>query len=262
MKKRYIVGGIITIFLCAAYLALWVYSAKWFEQEIDNLYAQSQKDGIKFLGEKPVLSNFPFVPVVTYTNGIEAGNIKVLFPKLIVRGYPIPHTNLHLSFPDGVALGGFVDEKNWNANLFEADLSIPYHLPESFYAEDLRFWHDNQGKLNVKNYHIQKDHLIATGHGYLALDDGLQPIFNFISIIKGYDTFIDAQKDKNLLDPFAAAVGMTILNGLSKVDDITGEKTVTVNINVQNQMLWVGPIQALPLPMIVWDKHTPLAPHQ
>lgn len=259
MKKHYLIVGFIVLVAAVAYLGLWMYSAKWFSREIDRLYAGTTKDGVIFLGAKPQLSNFPFVPEVRYTGGLQSGNFELLFPKLVLRGYPLPHANLHLSFPDGVAMGGMVDEKIWNLQFLEADISIPYHLPASFYEEDLAEWRTQGGNITIKHYNATKDTLIAQGFGHLMLDEKLQPVFNFSSVIKGYDSFISTQKDKNLIDPFAAAIGMTVLNSLSKVDEATGEKTVTLSIIVQNQMLSVGPIQALPLPLIVWDKRRPLA---
>lgn len=256
------IGFSFLVVLSAAYIGLWIYSSQWFSNEIDRIYKQHETDGVVFLGPKPELKNFPFVPEVHYSGGIKFGNLEVLFPKFIARGYPIPFTSLTLTFPEGVGLNGPVDPKIWNLSNLDITLSIPYRLPAGFYEEDLRAWKAGGGKIHVRDYATHKDHVTARGHGYLALDDNLQPVFDFTSVIKGYDEFINTQKENGMLDPFAAAVGMTILNGLSKTDETTGEKTVTVTIAVRNQMLSVGPIQALPLPLIAWDKRTPPALRQ
>ena len=263
MKKRYtIVGGIVLTFAIIGYLGLWIYSAKWFNQEINKIYASSAKDGFIFLGEKPKLSNFPFVPEVRYQKGFEAGNLKILFPDLLIRGYPIPFMDLKLSFPNGVSMGGMVDPKIWSLSFLNIHLSVPHRLPPSFYEEDLKAWSQTGGRIKITKYIAQKDQLTAVGHGDFLLDNNLQPVFNFLSVIDGYDAFINTEKERGLIDPFAAAIGMTVLNGLSKIDDVTGEKTVTLNITAKNQMLWVGPIQALPLPQIVWDKRNSPVPRQ
>lgn len=255
MKKKFKIAVVIVLlFFSGTYFSLWVYSAKWFSQEIDRIYETAAKDGFVFLGAKPQLSNFPFIPEVRYTNGMEFGNLKILFPDLIIRGYPLPFLPLHLSFPKGVSMGGMVDPKIWTLSSLNIDLTVPYALPQSFYEEDLKDWKQRGGKIEIKKYVAQKDQLTAVGQGDFSVDENLQPVFNFLSVIDGYDAFINTEKERGLIDPFGAAIGMTILNGLSKTDEVTGQKTVTLNITAKNQMLWVGPIQALPLPLIVWDK--------
>lgn len=234
------------------YVSLWAYSAKWFQREIDNLYANAEKEGVEFLGEKPTLTNFPFVPVVTYSNGIKTGNASVIFPKLEIRGYPIPFTTLSLNFPQGIALNGIADPAIWSLDSLKAELAVPYHLPAAFTAEDLTRWHNRGGKIDIRHYVLQKGSLLSDGKGLLQLDKDLQPVFFMESNVRGYDAFIAEQKDKNLIDPFAAAVGTTILNGLAQ-DNADGQKTVTVRVSVENRLLSVGPLQVLDLPKIVWD---------
>jgi len=254
-RTRAALYGIIFIAF-TTYISLWAYSVQWFNREIDNIYANAEKEGVEFLGEKPTLSNFPFVPVVTYTNGIKAGNASVLFPLLVIRGYPIPFTTLSMTFPQGIALNGIADPAIWSLDSLKAELAVPYHLPSAFKAEDLAKWRNTGGKLEVREYALQKGSLLSGGKGLLTLDKDLQPVFYLESTVRGYDAFIAEQKDKNLIDPFAAAVGATILNGLAATDDKSGEKTVTVKVSVENRLLSVGPLQVLDLPRIVWDTRT------
>ncbi len=254
MTRRTKLALFISLFvLIFTYLALWAYSASWFKQEIDNLYAHADKDGIEFLGPKPTLTNFPFVPVVTYTNGIKAGNAQIVFQKLELRGYPIPFTTLTLDFPLGISLAGIADPKIWSLNQLRAEIAIPYHLPAAFTKEDLTAWKETGGKIEVRDYLLVKESLNSTGNGLLELDENLQPVFYLESVIHNYEAFIAEQKDQGLIDPFASAVGATILNGLAKTDEKTHEKTVTLKVSVKNRLLSVGPLQVLDLPEIAWD---------
>lgn len=256
-RKHYIITGVTLAVLLCAYLGLWIYSAQWFGHEIDRLYAKKDSDGMDFLGPKPILTNFPFVPQVAYNGGVKTGNTEILFPQMIVRGYPIPGTKLHVTFPLGISLAGIVDPKIWNLSTLEADVVIPYSLPQSFEYEDLAQWHKDDGKIDVRHYKMTKSELEADGKGLLSLDDDLQPVFTLQSTMRGHDAFIQSQVDKGLIEPFPGAIGMTMLNGLSKTDEKTGQKSVTLTVSVENRMLRVGPLQALHLPEIAWDKRNP-----
>ncbi len=263
MKKYVkIILPVVTLTLISVYIGLWLYSAKWFQREIDNLYANAQEEGIEFLGEKPKLTNFPFVPQVVYHGGFKFGNTDLLFPQMILRGYPVPYTTLHLNFPLGISLGGIVDPKIWSLDQLDARLEIPYHLPPAFTYEDLQTWQQNGGKIDVRKYYLKKDALESNGKGQFALDERLQPIFELESTVEHYDVFIRDQKDKGLIEPFAAAVGTTILNGLAKTEDKTGDRVVHLRASVKNRLLSVGPLQALELPEIAWDRRTSPDQHQ
>ena len=261
-QRTKISAGIILFLLGVIYLGLWQYSANWFKCEIDNLYKHAEKSGVEFLGPKPVLTNFPFVPEIHYTVGIKAGNAAVMFPALRLRGYPIPFTTLQISFPQGVSLDGIADPAIWSLDALTAELAIPYRLPASFTQEDITKWQSTGGKIDVRDYLLQKQALESTGKGMFAFDENLQPIFLLESTVKNYESFIADQKDKGLIDGFPAAIGATLLNGLARTDEKTGEKIVHLDVSVKNRMLTVGPLQVLEFPLIVWDRRTPPAPRQ
>lgn len=261
-KAARIIAPIFLVLLVAAYIGLWLYSERWFNREIDNLYANAQEEGIEFLGPKPRLTNFPFVPQVVYNGGIKTGNIEVLFPSMILRGYPVPFTTLHLNFPLGIMLGGDVDPAIWSLDQLEARLEIPYRLPRAMTQEDLSDWQTHGGKIDVRSYRIKKETLISEGEGLLALDVALQPVFSFESRISGYEEFIRDQQDKGLIERLPGAIAMGVLNSLAQTDEVTGQQIVTLRSSVQNRILTVGPLQALELPVIAWDTRTPPVPHQ
>ncbi len=261
MKKRHYALIAFLAVLLSAYTGLWIYSAQWFKREIDRAYANAEKDGVVFLGEKPVLSNFPFVPEVYYTGGIQFGNIEVLFPELKLRGYPLIGTTLRITAPKGISLGGIVDPVLWSLDSIDLGVAIPYSLPEDFTYESLAAWKEHNGKIDVRDYTIKKQSLNADGRGLLTLDDNLQPVFELESTIRGHESFIQTQSEQGVIEPFAAMIATGLLNSLAKDDPQTGQRTVTLRVNVRNRTLYVGPLQVLSLPEILWDRRSPPAPH-
>jgi hypothetical protein len=251
MKKFYIAAYTVC-FLLIFYFGAWIYSALWFSREIDNLYANAKEEGVAFLGPKPTLTNFPFVPEVKYTNGIATGNAEFLFPSVVLHGYPIPFTKLKLRFPQGVSLGGIVDPRIWTLDLLEADLIIPAHLPQSLTQEELSAWKDEGGKIDITNFHLARQSLKAEGKGSLQLDPNLQPDFEMQAAVKDWEPFIREQIQAGIMEPFPGALGITMLNALAKDDPETLEKTVTVDVKVKDRMLTAGPL-TLPLPEIKWE---------
>lgn len=261
-RKKIFCAVIAVMFLTGTYTGLWIYSAGWFNKEIDNLYANAQEEGIEFLGAKPRLTNFPFVPQVIYHGGFKAGSIEILFPQMILRGYPVPFTDLHLDFPLGLSAGGAVDPRIWTLDRLEAKLEIPYHLPRAMTQEELHLWQSRGGKIDVKEYSLKKESLLSKGSGLLALDDALQPVFAFDSRITGYEDFIRSQQEKRLIEPLPAAIAIGVLGGLAETDEATKQQTVRIQAGLRNRLLTVGPLQVLELPAIAWDTHTPPAPRQ
>jgi len=251
-KRKRAITIVFVLFLIGVYLSFWAYSATWFKKEIDYLYANAQQDGVQFLGPKPTLANFPLVPEVHYTCGLKFGNATLLFPKVTVRGFPIPGMTLHISFPEGVQLAGIVDPIIWSLSSLDTKLGIPYHLPRTFTAEDISKWQKDGGKIDIRSYELRKGSLYTYGKGHFAFDENLQPAFFLDSNVQGYEAFIDEQKQQGLIDPFAGAVGLTILNGLAARDNASGQREVYLSVSVKNRILTVGPLQVLELPQIVW----------
>ncbi len=262
MKMRgKITLGLIAVLLVGAYLGLWIYSAQWFGKEIDRLYAEGTQNDVQFLGPKPELTNFPFVPVVVYRGGIKIGQAEVYFPQLTLRGYPLPGTILKMDFPLGVSLGGVTDPKMWNLDRLKAGVVIPYSLPEDLTYEDLSAWRDAGGKIEVKDYALTKGALTSEGKGHLFLDAQLQPDLSFESEVRGYQDFIAQQQRDGLIEPFPAAGAIMFLNSLSSKDAETGESVVALTVTVKNRILSAGPIQAVELPPIVWGTRRQPDPH-
>lgn len=263
MKTRSgIAIGVTLVLLLGAYLGLWIYSAQWFTKEIDRLYAEGEQNDVQFLGPKPELANFPFVPEVMYRGGFKIGQAEIYFPHMALRGYPLPGTTLKIDFPLGVSLGGVADPKIWNLDSLKAGVTIPYEFPQDLTFEELSAWRDAGGKIEVKDYALTKGALTSEGKGHLFLDAQLQPDLSFESVIHGYQDFIAEQQREGLIEPFPAAGAIMFLNSLSSKDAATGESVVALTVTVKNRILSAGPIQAVELPPIVWGTRRPPAPHQ
>lgn len=256
MKRRAkIITGLVAFALIAAYAGLWGYSAQWFQKEIDRLYADNS-DNIEFLGAKPRIANFPFMPKVLYSGGVKVGNAEILFPQVQLKGYPLPGTALKIDFPLGVSLGGVADPELWSLSSLKASVTIPYHLPVDLTYEGLSEWRNHDGSLTVRSYELNKGTLHSSGKGHLFLDEQLQPELAFESEIYGYQDFIAEQQRNGHIEPFPAAGAIMLLNSLSTKDEKSGQSYVPIDITVKNGILSAGPIQALELPPIVWGRRS------
>ncbi len=248
---------ILIVLLCSAYIGAWIYSARWFDREIARAYETAGENDIQFLGPKPKLENFPFVPQLRYSGGIKSGDTEILFPAMVVRGYPFPGFSLTATFPLSIMLGGNFDPKVWQLDYLQVKFAVPDHLPADLTQEDMAAWKNRDGKIEVQGYEVRKGALNAKGKGLLMLDDNLQPAFNFESRITGHDRFIEDQLQAGTMQPFPAAIARGVFGSLARPDGETGENTVTVNVNAQNRLLRVGPATVLELPLISWGTHTP-----
>jgi hypothetical protein len=258
MKRSLIVPIVALTFLFVTYIGLWIYSAQWFNREIDRVYIEAENKGFRFLGNKPVLTGFPFIPEVSYAGGFQIGNITVTFAEGHLRGYPIPGAIMRISFPSGIAIDGdMIDPAIWSATSLDIGLSIPYRIPPALTQPHLSAWQQAGGKVEITDYKLMKNSLQCSGEGLFKLDDKLQPTINFATTMKGYQSFIENLNRDGIIEPFGAAIATALLNGLSSINETTGENEVNLSVTVQNRLLFVGPLQVGLLPEIVWGTHSP-----
>lgn len=243
--------------LITAYAGLWIYSAKWFENEINRVYAEANDKGFRFLGEKPVLTGFPFIPEIYYTGGFQFGNAMVTFPEARLRGYPIPGLSFNLDLPRGIAVDGIANPAQASLDTLKADITIPSTIPSDIHPETLRAWQQRGGRFHVRKYTLTKGALQSEGEGRFSLDDALQPEVQLDSTIIGYQDFIQQLTQDGIVEPIPAAIAMALMNNMAKTDEQTGQNLVTLNVSITNRFLTIGPLQVAQLPMIVWsDIHT------
>lgn len=263
MKRFLCWSAAVLILLAIPYAGLWIYTYQWFEKEIDRAYSQADERGYQFLGPKPVLTGFPFVPEVFYSGGFQSGNIRIEFAEARLRGYPIPGLTFHLDIPRGLSLGGIADPSIWFIDTLESDIVIPSTIPGDIDYASLNAWHQNGGQFDIRHYKMTKGAMQSEGQGKLMLDDSLQPVIEFENNLRGYEQFIEMLLDEGVIKPFPAAAAKGILASLSKPDEITGENVVGLKISIQNQILSIGPLQLVQFPAIVWPgTHRQPAPLQ
>lgn len=252
MKRFLCWTSAILLVLAIPYAGLWIYSYDWFEKEIDRVYEEASSKGYEFIGPKPILTGFPFVPEIYYSGGFKFGNTMLVFPEARLSGYPIPGLTFHLDIPRGIALDGIVSKDLWNLDSLESDIVIPSTFPASTHADSLSAWQQAGGQFDIKNYKLTKGALQSEGTGKFSLDANLQPVIHFDSNIKGHEEFIQTLMQQGAIQPLPAAAATGIMNSLSKPDPVTNENVVTLKVSVENRLLTVGPLQVVRLPEIVW----------
>lgn len=263
MKKNLPWLVALIVLVVGAYIGLWVYSHQWLEREIDRVYAEAADGDIKFLGPKPEVRGFPFVPEIYYTGGFQSGDLTVTFPEFILRGYPIPGLSFTADFPQGVALGGgLYDPSLWVLDNVWAKIAVPARVPSDYTLENMQAWQQSGGKIDVRDYKVAKGALESVGHGILQLDDNLQPDFYVETTMTGHEVFVQDLMHAQLIEHLPAAILTGMLNSLARIDEDTGEKEVFVSLGIKNRILSVGPVQVARIPEIVWDTHTPPALRQ
>src|SRR5690242_1237488 len=97
MRSFFKITAFSLLFLLLCYITIWAYSYQWLTKRIDVVYAQAAANGYEFLGPKPVLTGFPFIPQIDYTGGFKTGNTILRFREVHLSGYPIPGLTFHLS---------------------------------------------------------------------------------------------------------------------------------------------------------------------
>lgn len=238
------------------YAGLWLYSWQRFMQEIDSVYAQAPEKNLMFLGAKPKVTGFPFVPEISYTHGVRYKETLVTFPIFHVRGYPLPGRPLNAIFPEGLAIAGKDIPASLALDFFDATIRVPESLPESAHAEDLQDWQEKGGLIDVPSFTLKRGAMSAAGYGNLSLDQNLQPALEAQALLQGYSDFIDLLLAEKAMDPFPAMASKALLNGLSETDPQTGQQAVSLTVQIKNRILSAGPVQAVRLPQIVWPRKT------
>lgn len=260
--KKAIIAIAVLILIFAAYGGTWFYMHQRLTQEITAFYDSGPDRGVIYLGDKPAVKGFPFAPYIDYEQGLTVGNWAATFPVMRVRGYPLPGMPLHISFPRGATFASSQQPGIAAFERLEITAPIPRHLPASSSQDDLAAWQKADGTLKIKSFYAAIESLEISGSGQLWLDDTLQPVLNANTTASGFAAFINKLVYTGSVKPIAGIAAMTALNGLAVEDKKTGERVVTLILSIQNQTLYIGPLQVARLPEIVWPVRSPPAPHQ
>ncbi len=263
MKKIAIVLTLLVI-LGAAYCGAWLYMKKIGEAEIDRVFAQSGQKDFRFTGAKPRIEGFPFVPRLTYTDGVEVRNWQASFSTMTVSGYPIPGMPITIRFPAGVI--AWMDEDREPVAIENLTLTVkmPWPLPASLSENDMRAWSQNGGELHVTDSLIVYDGLETQADGIFTLDAAMQLKADLMARTKGYASFIQKMTEAERIKPIAGIALLAALNNFAEPDpdSETGEMVAELPVTIRDRGLYVGPVLVEEIPEIVWGTHNPPALHQ
>lgn len=252
MKKLFKLLIISPFFITVLYCGSWFFIAQKLKEGVNQFYEiDGVAQGYKFHGDKPALSGFPFKPVMTYTKGFSKDDLNVQFEKLTVSAFPFPYQPLYIKI-DELSIHPEPRGQLYEINELTSTLIIPKSLPSNMTQAQLIPWQKEIGKINIKSLEINKNSMMTTAHGFIGLDNSLQPTLSLDTTIQNYENlirFMSVETDE--LKPIPAAIALGVLNGMAETDEATGKKFVQVDIIIKNQKLRLGPIN-LSIPTVRW----------
>lgn len=262
--KKIAITLTVLIILGAAWCGGWLYMKTEGEKHIAQLFANAGANDITFQGAQPTIDGFPFVPRVTYTQGLRVRNWQASFSAMTISGFPIPGLPITISFPAGVI--AWVDGGHEPIALekFDMTLRTPWPVPKSVYEDDLTRWRDAGGELHITDSHIHYDGLETSAEGVVTLDNALQPAAELTARTKGYAAFIQKMTEAEKIKPFAGIALLAALNNFAQPDpdEADGEMIAELPVTIRDRGIYVGPILVEELPQIVWDTRNPPALRQ
>lgn len=247
--------------ISAFFMAFFFYCLTWFflfqkmERKLDEFVADAYMDGIIFEQGKPVAGGFPFTPTVRFSGTVNYQGIPVIIPDLKVSSFLIGGTPFSIDMPYGFALGAPFHTDVFSFDKVSVNLVTPSSIPGDLSEADLNAWKYKVGVLKFKSVDIHKGVIKFNADGYIALDGDLQPIASFDTKTRGYQEFIAILQQTGFLHKSEAGLVSVALKGLSQTDPLTGEEVLSLPVTLENQRLFLGPVQVARLPVFAWDRH-------
>lgn len=235
------------------YCGAWLHMAKKLNSEIDQFFdVDGPLMGYELYGDKPLLSGFPFKPVITYQKGLANDDVKIQFEEIKISGFPLP------SFPLDITIDQLAFQDTYQGQIYEADefrttLIIPKYFPNEMTRPQLAAWQQEVGEIIFKNIELGKNNMFVKASGPIGLDQNLQPTLNLKTIMTDYDKLIHFMAaETSELSTMQAAIAKTVLDSMAKTDEATGKKFVEFDLKIDSQKLSLGPIQAVEIPTVNW----------
>lgn len=241
---------LVTITLSAFYSGAWFFMGYKINQSVDHFYTENKN--ISFYGEKPVLSGFPFAPVMTYHKGFTTKNMKMNFSEITVKGFPIPTWPLTVNINKPLTLTATQTHKSLKLDHLKAVITIPKSFPKSTKKNDVSAWQKTVGHINVKSFKTAKAGMKIFAKGHIGLDDNLQPILDLNSTITDHAKLVQFFVETGELKPLPAALALSALNAMVQTTPKTNEDYVDITLKIQDRVLFLGPIRTIKLPPIYW----------
>lgn len=248
-------GYILTfiILVCAGvYSGLWYYYAynvhKAATDYIENLRANDNHIVVKTLS----VNGFPFKIAVNFEGRIASNGFVIEIPALEVNSLLMPGRNISILFDRGVKIIDPYDPALWSADYLLLEGIIPENMPENLTREDMRTWFENNGSILINNLHLRKQQLEVKGNGLVSLDQNLQPKGRFQAVITGHMEFLQWLSVNGYIKTKEALLSATVLSGLTRTNGSGGTPFMPVDLVVENQVLYAGPLRVIALPTVVW----------
>jgi hypothetical protein len=226
-------------------------------QRIDDYLTQyytvdGPAEGIQFYGEKPVVSGFPFAPVVTYKDGFEKDNVLIYFDTLIISGFPIPSLPIMIEASGDIQLVNQNIKEKIKADKIDLKFIMPRYFPRSAQKQDIAQWQQDVGTVEIMGADFINSEVNIHGEGLLGLDQNLQLSSHLKTKTYGYESAINFFVGLGTVKPFVGALAISGLNSIALTDPTTYKNYVELTIMVKNRELFFGPIKIDSLPQIEW----------
>lgn len=243
------------LMISIVYSAGWYFMARKMGGAIDQFYYERalQLD-INLYGPKPIISGFPFEPVIIYHKGFSTNNINITFPEMKIIGFPLPNFSNTIAIEKGARIKVNRTRYTMNIDSFRINYDIPGTFPKSSRRKDIDKWRSDVEKININNLEISKSQMNVTGSGYFKLDQELQPEVSLDSIIKGHGELVEFLISSGQLEAMPAMLAKAGLNSLTKIDPETNKAYVELNTRILNRTLFIGPVRITKFPRVRWTK--------
>lgn len=243
------------ITLSLIYIGGWYYLAHELNKGIDKFYnIDGPLLGYEFYGDKPTLSGFPYKPTLTYKKGLARDNIKIQFENLQITAIPLPNQPLDINI-DRLSIQDDTTQKIYEIDEFQSTLIIPKYFPSDMTRPQLSAWQKEIGYIDFKSIYIDKNGMITKAQGPIGLDDNLQLTLNLDTQMTKYKNLIHfLTAETSELNLIQGTLLLSVLNGLAKTDETTGEKIVNFTISIKDRKVYIGPVLTIRIPFITWPE--------
>jgi len=247
--------GLSLLFLFIAYSILWHWMANSIKEQSELFIYQASKQQIYILPKAVSVQGFPLVYEIHISANIRANEVQIIIPTLILKSYFLPGSVLKISMPEGFTIQGVPNSELWSIDWLNTKLTIPNPLPNNLTREELIIWQESDPQLLISNMSFNKGPLKVSASGTISLDKNLQPIGDMTASTQGVATFVSWLQEEMYIDMKQAFLTTTLINNLERTSAPNKTKTIPINIKLQNQTLFLGPLQVAHLPRLHWAWH-------
>jgi len=262
--KFFILGLFLLIALAGGVYSLaWHFVSKNMQAHIDQFWTSlSEQEHLLIIGEKPVVSGFPYPPqfsfsgVVTadvnYLGGKVAAPLVFEIPEIVFVGFPLTGLTVYAEAPQGM---GIVDQESGRGIRMDyalLNVTLPLEVPERLIYSDLKQWQDQENYFTINHIFFQIGDVKIMGNGVLGLNSELQPDLRIESKVVGMDALFDTLAENGAAQKKDLAIAKTFLSMVASVDPQTGEKFFETGFFIQNNNIFIGPMRIGEVPRTRW----------